>query len=114
VQGEVRTDGRAGAYQVPEGTDLRALTQSLAPPTTERTATVLARPDAAHGLRRHARPVNGSGVPEGWERLEVTYGRTDAFADELLGYGPDVVIETPEDVRSLVLRQLEAVAGSPR
>lgn len=111
VQGEVRTDGRAGAYQVPEGTDLRALTQSLAPPTAERTATVLVRPGAAHGLRRHARSVDGSDVPDGWERLEVTYGRTDAFADELLGYGPDVVVEAPDEVRTLVLRQLEAVAG---
>jgi proteasome accessory factor B len=111
VQGEVRTSGRAGAYQVPEGTDLRALTQALAPPTTERTATVLVRPGAAHGLRRHARPIDGSDVPDGWERLEVTYGRTDAFADELLGYGPDVVVEAPDEVRKLVLRQLEAVAG---
>ncbi len=50
VQGEVAHDGRPGAFEVPDGTDVRALTQSLAPPPADRTASVLVRHAAAHGL----------------------------------------------------------------
>jgi predicted DNA-binding transcriptional regulator YafY len=44
----------------------------------------------------------------------VTYGATDSFADEVLGYGADVIVEAPEDVRSLVVNRLrEAAAVAP-
>jgi proteasome accessory factor B len=112
VQGEVRNDGRPGSFEVPPGTDLRAVTQSLAPRPPDRVATVLVRTGAAHGLRRHAHPAAGQdGVPVGWERLEATYGAAEGFADEVLGYGADVVVETPQDVRASVVRRLREAAG---
>jgi proteasome accessory factor B len=117
VQGEVRTHGRPGAYDVPEGTDLRALTESLAPPAADHRARLLVRDDSAHGLRRHAAPVDGADVPDGWDRIEVAYGRTDALADEVLGYGADVVVQGPQELRSMVverLRQVAASTGGPR
>jgi len=111
VRGDVRPDGDPGSYQVPPGTDLRAITQSLAPMPADRTALVLARADAAHGLRRHSRRADQDGVADGWERLETTYGDTDAFADEVLGYGADVVVETPAELREWVVHRLHAAAG---
>jgi proteasome accessory factor B len=112
VQGEVRPDGRPDSFDVPPGTDLRAVTQSLAPRPADRSARVLAQRGTAHGLRRHARPAEDQdGVPEGWERLEVTYGSADALADEVLGYGAHVVVEAPEEVRGSVLARLRAAAG---
>jgi proteasome accessory factor B len=114
VQGEVAFDGPAGSYDVPPGTDLRALTASLAPAPADRTAEVLVRPDAAHGLRRHAEPSPGpAGVPAGWERLTVRYASSDAFADEVLGYAADVVVLEPQDVRDYVVRRLREAAGEP-
>ena len=110
VQGEVVTDGRPGSFEVPPGTDLRALTQSLAPRPADRTAQVLVRPGTAHGLRRHSAPVDGD-APDGWERLDVRYGASDAFADEVLAYGADVVVLAPEDVRESVVRRLREAAG---
>lgn len=110
VQGAVSVDGRPGAFEVPPGTDLRAMTRSLAPQPADRTAEVLVRPGAAHGLRRHAEPV-ASQAPEGWERLDATYGSTDSFADEVLGYGADVVVLAPADVRAYVVRRLREAAG---
>src|SRR6476661_4620475 len=72
IRGEVREDGAAGSYDVPPGTDLRAITQSLAPVPADRTARVLVREHAVHGLRRHARRIEDqTGVPDGWERLEA-------------------------------------------
>ncbi len=111
VRGGVRPDGAPGAYEVPAGTDLRALTQSLAPPPADRTATVLVRDGAGHGLRRHATAGSQDGVPDGWQRWEASYGATDAFEDEVLGYGADVVVESPTDLRASVVRRLREAAG---
>jgi proteasome accessory factor B len=110
VQGAVGVDGPAGSFDVPPGTDLRALTQSLAPAPADRSADVLVRRGAGHGLRRHAQPAeaaDGVDVPPGWDLLQVRYGSTHSFADELLGYGADVVVLTPQDVRDTVVRRLQ-------
>lgn len=112
VQGEVSSDGAAGSYVVPEGTDLRALTQSLAPAAADRKARVLVRSDAAHGLRRHAETVPRTDEPDGWDRVEVAYARADGLADELLSYGAEAIVEGPEEVRSLVVRRLREVAAA--
>jgi proteasome accessory factor B len=117
VQGEVAVDGPAGSFEVPAGTDLREVTRSLAPPPAHLTAEVLVRAGAAHGLRRHAQPSTAQAPPgtapgPGWERLTATYGSTETFADELLGYGADVVVLSPPDVRDTVLRRLREAAGT--
>ena len=111
VQGDVRTDGKPGSFEIPPGTDLRAMTESLAPRPADRTAEVLVRQGTGHGLRRHAKPLDGTPAPAGWDRLEATYGAGDAFADEVLGYGADVVVVSPQDVRDDVVRRLREAAG---
>jgi proteasome accessory factor B len=111
VHGEVRTDGAPGSYDVPEGTDIRALTESLAPASPDHRAQLLVRHGAAYGLRRQATAVEGD-APAGWDRFEVAYGRTDGMADEILGYGPDVVVEAPDDLRSLVVDRLRQAAAA--
>jgi proteasome accessory factor B len=111
VQGDVRPDKKAGTYVVPEGTDIRSLTRMLAPAgAPDRTATLLVRSGAGHGLRRHARPVAGS-AREGWDRIEVDFAAADALADEVLGFGADAVVVDPDDVRALVVERLERIAG---
>jgi proteasome accessory factor B len=112
VVGTVQTDGTAAAYVVPEGTDLRALTESLTGPVPDRVARVRVRSGAAVGLRHHATPAPSEGLPEGWERLEVPYARTDAMAEELLGYGSAVVVEGPQELRDRVVERLRRVAGA--
>jgi proteasome accessory factor B len=116
VQGEVVADGAAGSFQVPEGTDLRAVARSLQPLAEDRTAELLVRRGAGQGLRRHARPSGehgDGGTPEGWDRLSVRYGATEALADEVLGYGADVVVLEPEEVRDSVVRRLRELAQAP-
>ena len=114
VQGQVATEGRPGAFEVPEGTDLRELAASLAPAPPEHKATLRVRAGAAQGLRRQATP--GDVVPgrDGWDTLTVAYGATTSFAHELLGYAADVVVEEPEDLRAAVVAGLRAVAGEAR
>ena len=114
VQGAVEPDGPPGSFEVPPGTDLREVTRRLAPPPEDRTAKVLVREGCAHGLRRHCAPApDGAGeqdTPHGWDRLLATYGASDAFADEVLGYGADVVVLSPPEVRASVVRRLREVA----
>lgn len=115
VRGEVVTDGPAGSYEVPPGTDLREVTRSLAPPPADRTAELLVRSGAGHGLRRHSQPLSepsGTVPGPGWERLTATYGAAEAFADEVLGYGADVVVLSPPEVRETVVRRLREAAGA--
>ena len=111
-----RADGIIERRLYQEGTDVRALSQSLAPPRADRTAVVLARTGAALGLRRRA-TVTASGVPgpdgsTGWDRLEVRFGWTRDLVEELLGYADAVVAESPEEVRREIVERLTgAVTG---
>ena len=42
------------------------------------------------------------------------FGDADSFADEVSGYGPDVVVDAPQDVRDLVIERLRgAIAAHP-
>ena len=117
VRGEVRPDGRPGSYDVPEGTDIRSLTQMLAPGSPDRTAVVRVRPGAGHGIRRRATESAGPADAAGWDRLELRYAGTEALADEVLGCGADVVVEEPDEVATAVVSRLEQLAastGAPR
>ena len=111
VVGKVRVDGRPGSFQVPEGTDVHAVAKSLAPEDPSRRSRLLVRQGAALGLRRHAQACEGA-APEGWDLVEVPFARTDALADEVLGYGADVVVHEPPELRELVVRRLRAAAGA--
>ncbi len=112
----VTSDGASGSYTVPEGTDLRELSETLAPRQPDRTAIVLARPGAANGLRRRAR-VSATGVtgPDGtlgWDELEVPYVSETDFAGELLGYADAVVVWSPDELRAAMAGRLAAVVTS--
>ncbi len=110
VQGEVRRDGRSGAYAVPADVDLRGLTSALAPAPQEFTARLLVRQGAALGLRRRTRPVQGD-APDGWDLVEVPFGRDGSLVDEALAYGEHVVVLDPPDLRDFVMQRLRELAS---
>lgn len=121
VQGDVRAARPLGSFDVPAGTDIRSLTTALAPPTSSERATLRARKGAALGLRRRATVVETHGSAEegglphsGWDVIEVTYGRTDALVDEVLAYGADVVVDSPDELRTAVVARLRETAGQVR
>jgi proteasome accessory factor B len=110
VVGAARLDGKPGSYTIPEGTDVRGIAERLAPPPPTETATVLVRPGTAAYLRRQATTTtDGVDGPDGeeWDRLELPPGAWST--DELLGVGPDLVVEEPVHVRDDVVRRLAAV-----
>jgi proteasome accessory factor B len=53
-------------------------------------------------------------VDEEWTELELPYSSGSNLADEMLSYGPDVVVDEPEEVRSDVVRRLRRLAEEER
>ena len=114
VQGEVRTVGAPGAYDVPPDADVREIARRMAPPTATERTVLLVRQGAGHGLRKGAVRV-ATGVPgpderTGWDRVELERPRL-GLADDVLAHGPDVVVLEPESVRESVVARLEQVVG---
>jgi proteasome accessory factor B len=117
IVGDVAADGRPGSFEVPEGTDVRALTASLEPRRTPTTATVLARKGRAALLRRQAsavvESVDGPDDQTQWDRLTVTTFATDELAEDVLAHLGDVVAAEPAELRELVLERLSRLSGVP-
>ncbi len=114
VEGEVAPAGTDDAFTIPEGTNLRDLTAALQPDQPDRVATLHLAPGRGVSLRHRA--VAGGDAPrrpaDGREVVEVPFARVDRFADELVGYGPDVLVQGPEELVAAVVERLEAVVGA--
>ena len=117
IVGAVNADGRPGSFEVPEGTDVRALTASLEPRRTPTEATVLARKGKAALLRRQAsevtESVDGPDDRTAWDRLTLTTYATEELAEDVLAHLGDVVALTPPGLRDLVVERLDRLSGVP-
>lgn len=115
VRGKVRRVGRAGAYDVPPGTNLRELTRSLSPPPATEPATVLVRGGAALSLRRSAArldaDVPGPDDATTWDRLHLSYSSLSSLVDEVLGFGTDAFLESPAQAREMLVSRLEGAVA---
>ncbi|MFI2295512.1 helix-turn-helix transcriptional regulator [Isoptericola sp. NPDC019571] len=125
ISGKVRVGSQAGAFDVPDAVDVDAmLGERVGALQRARLAVV---PERAQALRARAVPAtdggdaadheNGGdggrrgGRRDGRDLLEVEFRSLSAFADEVAGYGPAVVVLEPPQLRADVLRRLEAAAG---
>ncbi len=112
VRGEVQRDGSPGSYDIPPGVDVKEVSRRLAPPRTTEPAVVLARAGAAWPLRRAADRVEtdvpGPDDRTTWDLLEMTSGPF-GLAEEVLGFGTDVVVLEPASVRDEVVSRLQQV-----
>jgi proteasome accessory factor B len=107
IVGNVRATGSEHAFTPPEKLDLISHVARWSGPV-EHTgrATVLARVGRAAGLRRWA--VEAMPGPEG-DKLTIPYSDVDRFAATLVGYGADVRVESPPELREAVIQQLKEV-----
>ncbi|MFV2018284.1 helix-turn-helix transcriptional regulator [Micromonospora sp. LOL_023] len=110
VVGPVRVTGRPGDYTPPADVDLLSHVARWSGPV-ERTglATVLARPGRAAGLRRSAETCATG--PDG-DRLTLRYAEAEGLAGQLAGYGADVRVLDPPEVRELVIQRLKEIVAA--
>ncbi|MGH3362290.1 MAG: WYL domain-containing protein, partial [Nocardioides sp.] len=106
--------GAPAAYDIPPGVDIQEVARRLAPPAATEPVTLLVREGAGHPLRRSAATTE-TGVPgpdeeTAWDRLVLTRGGVE-LADEVLSYGPGVYVESPQELRDVVVGRLTAVVG---
>lgn len=110
ITGDVAFTGPANSFTPPADLDVRSLAASLGPPRPHGSATVRVRHGTADPLRRRAAQQHP--VDELWTELVLPYGSGESLADELLSFGPDVIVVDPPEVRSTVIRKLTSLAGA--
>jgi proteasome accessory factor B len=115
IESEVTPLRRGGSFEIPEGTDVRALAADLAPDEGRHagTATLRVRPGSGFALRRVADAVES--LDGGWDRLQVPFASLESLADQVTSHGADVVVEGPPELREAVvlrLRRLVAAVAS--
>jgi proteasome accessory factor B len=126
IESDVRRLGRAGQYVVPEDLNPQQMLGTVSAPSDDRIGLIRVRAGRGAGLRRRALTVDGAQLqvpsipesakdpegPAGWDELRLRVGDAGGLAQELAGYGPDVVVVEPEDVRAEVIRRLEAALAT--
>lgn len=103
--------GEAGAYDIPEGIDARAVARRLEPREPDAVATVAIRAEAAPALRRRARTLDVAPPRPGFEVYAIGYAQAHDFAAELAAAGPDVIALDPPELVAQVVTHLHAVVG---
>jgi proteasome accessory factor B len=99
--------GEPEAFDRPDDVDLISHVAAWSGPVERtRQATVLVRPGRAAGVRRLADTVTAG--PDG-DRVVVRYADPDGLARWLVGYGADVVVLEPDEVRKAIVARLRDV-----
>jgi proteasome accessory factor B len=112
----VTISGPPGAYDIPDDHDPRQMVDSTQVSTAPvRVATLRVHDGSGNALRRRARVLESRppepSVADGWSTVEVDFRDVDRLADEVAGYGPEVVAVDPTDLAAAVVRRLSGVAG---
>lgn len=107
---QVRRIGRPGDYTPPAGLDLIAyVARWWGPIDRPGRATVLVRSGRGAGVRRWAEETTPG--PTG-DVVVLRYADAESLAGWLVGYGADVVVLDPPEVRDHVLARLREVAAA--
>ena len=114
IVGTVRASGKSGAYDVPPGTDVKAVAHGLVHRSPDVEATVLVRQRAGVALRRQAsrieEDVAGPDARKAWDRLTVS-GQVLDLAGSVLSLGPRAFVEAPDELRADVVARLRGVVS---
>ena len=105
ISGPVKAVSRRNAFEVPAEHHPREMIRTTVGQQAPRPATLRLAPGRGHALRRRATDVRDDG--DGWSLAQIGFSDTEQFADEVSGYGPDVVVVEPGELREAVVRRLE-------
>ncbi len=115
IVGAVRRSGPPGAYGPPEVDLITYVARWSGPVERPGRASVLVRPGRGVGIRRHAESVqhgaDGTG-PDGDDLLTLRYADAESLAGWLVGYGADVRVVDPPEVRDFVIKRLHEISAA--
>ena len=109
IDGEVTEVRKAPPYAVPADHRAQEMIRSSVGEQPTRDAVVRVRADRGNTLRRRATATTDLAE---WTELVVPFGDDDALADEVCGYGADVVVTSPPEVRELVVQRLRGALAA--
>ncbi|HET6967126.1 MAG TPA: WYL domain-containing protein, partial [Ornithinibacter sp.] len=111
IVGAVRADGRPGTFEVPEDHEPALMVEPVAAPQAQPSPAVLrVRRGSGHSLRRRARTVGE--VDDTWDLVDIDHRDLESFAEEVTGYGADVVVEQPAELVEAVVRRLRGALAA--
>jgi proteasome accessory factor B len=106
----VRSEGPPGAYELPENLDLISyVAHSYHHPEHTNRTTLLVAPGRAAGVRRWAESVTPS---DRGDLVVLGYSDPCAFASWIVGYGADVEVLEPTEVRDAVIARLREMIAT--
>ncbi|WP_270888025.1 helix-turn-helix transcriptional regulator [Pedococcus sp. 5OH_020] len=109
IDGAVSVVRRATPYVVPADHHAQEMIRTTVGEQVQRSARLLVHRGRGGTLRRRGSIVEEQGQ---WSTLEVPFTDGDALADEVCGYGSDVVVQAPQDVRDLVVERLRGALAA--
>ena len=109
VVGRVRRIGRPGVYTPPDVDLISYVAHTWSPVERSGRATLLVRPGRCAGLRRYAEEVAPD--PDG-DRVVLRYADAEGLAGWLVGYGADVRVLDPPEVRDFVVKRLHEISAA--
>ncbi len=110
IVGDVSPDGEPGSVVPPDDVDFRSLLRRVVDEPPRLTAVLRVRVGAGGGLRRRAISVVPAGP--GWDDVTLTTPYAQRIADEVAGFGADVIILEPAEARAAVITRLQAIVDS--
>ncbi len=116
IEGRIRRIGAAGSVTVPEDVDAASMVRPDRSRPDTRTARLRLRQGrgTALRLREGAGTLADAEAPRDWDVIELPIGDSGQLADQLAGYGPDVVVEAPGDLRHRVVDLLRGARSAHR
>lgn len=116
IAGSVKLVGEPGAFDPPADDIGVDDVVPAVPEGAPETARVLAAPDVAWLVARQARGAgvegaDAGGSPPGWTAFTVTVGDPEQFVGWALGFGPELEVRSPPELRAEVVRRLTRMAG---
>lgn len=104
IASDIQEEGKSGAYEIPDSFQLRDQMQDT---DESRTAHIYIRTGRAITLRsRSTATANVSTIP-GWDLVTLTFRDRERLIEELLWYGDDVVLHSPQELRDELISRLE-------
>lgn len=104
ISSPIKEDGKAEAFSIPEGFQLRG---DISEPSIPNSAFLYLRSGRALNFRSRSKPADTERVVEGWDFVELTYRDRERLIEEILWYADDAILFSPGDLRSEIISRLE-------